>query len=126
MKAHDVMNIPGNLYLEGKPGRTCRVDGQEFMFFSGYNYLGVNEDEEFIALVNEGISKYGWVFPSSRISNTRLALYEECEAMLSAITRTSFFWVVVGFETASSAGFWGGGNTAEESIVRLSFVFHFR
>ena len=88
MKTNDVMNIPGNLYLEGKPGRTCIVGGQEFLFFSGYNYLGVNEDEEFIALVNEGITKYGWVFPSSRISNTRLALYEECEAMLSAITGT--------------------------------------
>jgi len=77
-----------NLYLDGKPGRTCTVNGQEFLFFSGYNYLGINEDAEFNALIAAGAAKYGWVFPSSRISNTRLAVYEECEALLSSITNT--------------------------------------
>jgi len=80
------MDEAGNLYLDGKPGRTCTVRGQEFLFFSGYNYLGINGDAEFDELILAGAAKYGWVFPSSRISNTRLSLYEECEALLSRIT----------------------------------------
>lgn len=77
-----------NLYLDGMPGRAARVDGKEFVFFSGYNYLGINADAEFIELVLEGTGKYGWLFPSSRISNTRLSVYEECEALLAGLTGT--------------------------------------
>lgn len=76
------------LYLDSKPGRTATVKGKEYIFFSGYNYLGVNADAEFTALVAEGTDKYGWLYPSSRISNTRLAVYEECEALLSKLTGT--------------------------------------
>jgi 8-amino-7-oxononanoate synthase len=75
-----------NLYLDRKPGRTTSVNGKEYLFFSGYNYLGVNADAEFIELILEGTDRYGWLYPSSRISNTRLAVYEECEAILSELT----------------------------------------
>jgi 8-amino-7-oxononanoate synthase len=68
------------------PGRTAIVKGDEYLFFSGYSYLGVQRVPEFAALVKEGIDKYGWLFPSSRISNTRLNIFEEAEALLSAIT----------------------------------------
>lgn len=81
------MNQPGSIfYLDNKVGRTVSVDSHEYLFFSGYNYLGINQQIEFTELVKEGISRFGWLFPSSRISNTRLFLYEECEAMLSGIT----------------------------------------
>ncbi|WP_342645901.1 aminotransferase class I/II-fold pyridoxal phosphate-dependent enzyme [Mucilaginibacter sp. CSA2-8R] len=75
-----------NLYLDAMPGRTARVGGREFLFFSGYNYLGINNHPEFNALLQEGVRRYGWLFPSSRISNTRLRLYDECEAMLAKAT----------------------------------------
>ena len=68
------------------PGRTAFVNGKEYLFFSGYSYLGMQCVREFSALIKEGIDKYGSLFPSSRISNTRLALFEECEALLSSIT----------------------------------------
>lgn len=77
---------PDNLYLDRKPTRTTSVNGKEYLFFSGYNYLGVNADREFIELILEGTDLYGWLYPSSRISNTRLSVYEECEAILSALT----------------------------------------
>jgi len=81
------MNQPDSVfYLDNKVGRTVSVNNDEFLFFSGYNYLGINQQFEFTELVKEGISRFGWLFPSSRISNTRLSLYEECEAMLSRIT----------------------------------------
>src|SRR5689334_11970032 len=69
-----------------KPGRTAIINNEKYLFFSGYSYLGMQHVPEFIELVNAGIDKYGWMFPSSRISNTRLKLYEECEALLSSIT----------------------------------------
>lgn len=73
-------------YLDDQPGRTASISGREHLFFSGYNYLGVSRDPEFRELIREGTSRFGWMFPSSRISNTRLGIYEECEALLSSIT----------------------------------------
>jgi len=73
-------------HLENTPGRTCLIQGKEFLFFSGYAYLGMNYLKEFTELVKEGIDKYGLLFPSSRISNTRLKLYEEFETDLSQLT----------------------------------------
>lgn len=72
--------------LDCKAGRTVRVDDREFLFFSGYDYLGISHQNEFTELVKEGISRFGWLFPSSRISNTRLSLFEECEILLSEVT----------------------------------------
>ena len=73
-------------YVENLSGRTCMVDGKEFLFFSGYAYLGMNDVKEFTNLVKEGIDKYRILYPSSRISNTRLKLYEKFEKTLSALT----------------------------------------
>ncbi len=72
--------------LNNTPGRKCLIAGKEFLFFSGYSYLGMNYVKEFKELVKEGIDKYGILFPSSRISNTRLQLYEKFENRLSEIT----------------------------------------
>jgi 7-keto-8-aminopelargonate synthetase-like enzyme len=75
-----------NYSTDISPGRTFNTKEKEYLFFSGYGYLGVQHIPEFSALVKEGIDKYGWLFPSSRISNTQLSLYKECEALLSSIT----------------------------------------
>jgi 8-amino-7-oxononanoate synthase len=89
------------------PGRTAFIKDAEYLFFSGYSYLGMQHVPEFVALVKDGIDKYGWLFPSSRISNTRLKLYEECEALLSHIT---------GFEETVlvSSGFTAGKMVTEK------------
>jgi 8-amino-7-oxononanoate synthase len=75
-----------DVLLDGLPGRTARVQGREYLFFSGYAYLGVQHVPAFKALVKEGIDKYGWLHPSSRISNTQIDLFAACEEKLSAIT----------------------------------------
>lgn len=72
--------------LDDPPGRKCKIDGKEFLFFSGYAYLGMNHVKEFTGFVKEGITKYGVLFPSSRISNTRIKLFEQLEQRLSALT----------------------------------------
>ena len=76
------------MYLDGLFGRNAFIDGKEYIFFSGYDYLAVHTVPDFCKLVRDGIQKYGWVYPSSRISNTQIKLYEECEAQLSEITHT--------------------------------------
>ncbi|MFT3844900.1 MAG: aminotransferase class I/II-fold pyridoxal phosphate-dependent enzyme [Lacibacter sp.] len=70
------------------PGRTTIVNNEEFLFFSGYSYLGMGMNEHFTSLVKEGISKYGVVYPSSRVSNTPLDLYEEMENKLAQFCKT--------------------------------------
>lgn len=72
--------------LQHTPGRTAIIDGKEYLFFSGYAYLGMQHVPGFAELVKEGMDKYGWLFPSSRISNTQLDLFEAFEARLSEIT----------------------------------------
>lgn len=74
--------------LKDNPGRTTIINGKEYLFFSGYSYLGMNHVPEFLQLVKEGIDKYGLIFPSSRISNTRLDLYNAFEDVLSKLTNS--------------------------------------
>jgi len=75
-------------FMDSAPGRTCIIDGKEYLFFSGYSYLGMNHVEAFREIVKEGIDKYGILFPSSRISNTRLSIYDYFEEHLSKMTGT--------------------------------------
>lgn len=77
---------PSFIQTDSIPGRTIAAGGREMLFFSGYAYLGMNYVPAFTSLVKEGIDRYGLSMPSSRISNTRLALFEEMEALLSHIT----------------------------------------
>jgi 8-amino-7-oxononanoate synthase len=72
--------------LTEAPGRTTILDGTEYLFFSGYSYLGLGKLPAFTDLVKQGIDKYGVVYPSSRISNTALALYERMEDGLARFT----------------------------------------
>lgn len=74
------------------------------LFFSGYSYLGMQHHEGFVQLVQEGINQYGWLFPSSRISNTQLGLFEAMEAKLSSLTQTA--------ATACFASGFGSGSVA--------------
>lgn len=71
-------------YVKGIPGRITEAEGQSFLFFSGFAYLGMPSLPAFQELLGEGIKKYGAVFPSSRVSNTRFFLYETFEEALSA------------------------------------------
>lgn len=100
--------------FEEQPGRTAVSNGKEYLFFSGYNYLGMSHVPEFNALLQEGLRKFGPLFPSSRISNTRLALFEQCEQLLSSIT---------GFEESVlvSSGFIAGKLSTEVWQQQLQY-----
>ncbi|HPH24187.1 MAG TPA: aminotransferase class I/II-fold pyridoxal phosphate-dependent enzyme [Chitinophagaceae bacterium] len=83
------------------PNRVAFVKQQEYLFFSGYAYLGVQHHQQFLELVNEGVEKLGWLFPSSRISNTQLSIFDEFEAMLSSLTNTA---KTISFSSGFAAG----------------------
>ncbi|MCU0323026.1 MAG: aminotransferase class I/II-fold pyridoxal phosphate-dependent enzyme [Chitinophagaceae bacterium] len=87
--------------LSNNPGRTTICNNEEHLFFSGYAYLGVQHHEQFKELFQEGLNKYGWLFPSSRISNTALAIYDEFEALLTSLTHTA---QTISFSSGYSAG----------------------
>ncbi len=69
------------------PGRTVLVDGRTCLFFSGFSYLGMHVSHSFRDLLAAGTGRFGSVYPSSRISNLQLRLYEEMEHAAAALVR---------------------------------------
>lgn len=72
---------------DSMPGRTVVCDGREFLFFSGFSYLGMHTSPAFREWLAEGQARFGSVYPSSRIGNLQLRLYEELEHALAVHTR---------------------------------------
>ncbi len=63
-----------------------QVEGEEYLFFSGTSYLGLNHNEELRNHIIEGLSMYGASYGSSRNSNLQLKVYEEAEEALARFT----------------------------------------
>jgi 7-keto-8-aminopelargonate synthetase-like enzyme len=101
--------------LHQTPGRIAFVNDKEFLFFSGYAYLGMNHEPDFLQLLHQGIDRYGLTFPSSRISNTGLTLYAETEKILSNITQTA--------DTVLMQSGFSAGKAVVEIIDKDSSIF---
>ena len=69
--------------LRALPGRTALVGEEEWLYFSGTNYLGIVQDEAFKNLISEGISTYGVHFGGSRLSNIQLEVFAQTESLLA-------------------------------------------
>jgi len=67
------------------PTDKTSISGKEYLFFSGFSYLGLHALPAFKELLKQGIDEYGTTFVSSRIANTRLLLYEELEHALAVL-----------------------------------------
>ncbi|CAG5071866.1 8-amino-7-oxononanoate synthase/2-amino-3-ketobutyrate coenzyme A ligase [Dyadobacter sp. CECT 9623] len=62
------------------PGRTVRtLDGKEYLWFSGTDYLGMAYNLDFQSFLKEGFENYGTHFGSSRNGSLRLSIYSEAE-----------------------------------------------
>lgn len=84
------------------PGRTVITEnGDEYLWFSGTDYLGMGHDEIFRSYLLEGFQHYGAHFGSSRNNSLKLEIFEETENHLAN-------WV--GSESALlvSSGMWAG------------------
>lgn len=98
------------------PGRTIRLAGQEFLYFSGTSYLGIARQEAFTEYLREGFARYGTNYSSSRISNLQLAVFDEAEQYLAAYT---------GAEAALtfSSGFLAGQAVARQLADPQHFIY---
>ncbi|SDG25164.1 aminotransferase class I/II-fold pyridoxal phosphate-dependent enzyme [Chitinophaga filiformis] len=67
------------------PTGKTNISGKEYLFFSGFSYLGLHAHPAFKELLKQGIDEYGTTFISSRIANTRLHLYDELEHALAVL-----------------------------------------
>ncbi|MFN7116627.1 MAG: aminotransferase class I/II-fold pyridoxal phosphate-dependent enzyme [Saprospiraceae bacterium] len=64
------------------PGRTAFFNNEAWLYFSGTSYLGLSQNTDFQNLILEGIHQYGAHFGGSRLSNLRLAIFEQAENAL--------------------------------------------
>ncbi|PLK46386.1 aminotransferase class I/II-fold pyridoxal phosphate-dependent enzyme [Emticicia sp. TH156] len=70
--------------IHQQPANKIVLNEQEYHFFSGTSYLGMNQDAAFRDLLIEGLHQYGLSFGSSRNGNLQLAVYEAAENKLAA------------------------------------------
>lgn len=68
------------------PGRTLQWRGQEWLYFSGTSYLGINKLPAFQQLLLEGLDRYGTNFGGSRLSNLQFSIFEETESYFTKLT----------------------------------------
>jgi 7-keto-8-aminopelargonate synthetase-like enzyme len=65
------------------PDRLITIDGVEYLYFGGTNYLGMTTNPEFQKVLFESIKKWGTGYGSSRNSNIKLSIYETAEKLLA-------------------------------------------
>ena len=65
------------------PDRIITIDGIEYLYFGGTNYLGITTNIDFQNIVFESIKKWGTAYGSSRNSNIKLSVFETAEKLLA-------------------------------------------
>ncbi|KAA6440078.1 pyridoxal phosphate-dependent aminotransferase family protein [Dyadobacter flavalbus] len=84
------------------PGRTViSAANEEFLWFSGTDYLGLGHNEAFRIFLKDGLEAYGNHFGSSRNNSLQLVAYDEAEELFSAFTGAPSAIMV-------SSGMWAG------------------
>ena len=66
---------------------TVTIDGQTYINYCGYNYLGLSGDPEVNAAVIDAVERYGTSVSASRIVSGEIPLHRELEAELAAFHR---------------------------------------
>ena len=100
------------------PGRTVILDdGEEFLWFSGTDYLGMGHNPEFQFFLTEGLERYGMHYGSSRNGSLRLTVYEDAEESLAAFVDAPAALTV-------SSGMWAG-QLVMKVLDGLSAQFHY-
>lgn len=94
------------------PGTSISWQDSSLSFFSGFSYLSLESLVSFKESLKKGIDLYGCVFPSSRISNVQLALYDQFEEKLSAFTGFPACCTFPSGFQASQAAVMHAGNTS--------------
>lgn len=75
-----------NHYLDQAPDSRLISKDQDFLYFGGTSYLGLQTNRKFQELLIQNIQRLGTNWGASRKSNIRLAVFEEFEQYLSKKT----------------------------------------
>jgi 7-keto-8-aminopelargonate synthetase-like enzyme len=100
------------------PDRIIKVDGVEYLYFGGTNYLGLTTNVEFQNILFESIKKWGTAYGSSRNSNIKLSIYETAEKLLAKNIKTEAALTV-------SSGMLAGKLVVEYLSKTTDAMFHF-
>jgi 8-amino-7-oxononanoate synthase len=105
-------------YTHASPGRTVILrDSEEFLWFSGTDYLGMGHNQAFQSFLYEGLEQYGTHYGSSRNGSLRLTVYEDAEESLAAFADAPAALAV-------SSGMWAG-QLVMKVLDELSAEFHY-
>lgn len=104
--------------VDGFPDRKITIDGVEYLYFGGTNYLGITTNPDFQNILFESIKKWGTGYGSSRNSNIKLSIYETAEKLLSKNIGTKAALAV-------SSGMLAGKLVIEHLSSITDAVFHF-
>ena len=67
------------------PGPGFRLDGSEFSYFGGTDYLGMAQHPGYISILKENLQKYGAAYGASRVSNVRLEIFDQVELQIAEL-----------------------------------------
>jgi len=104
--------------VDGFPDRIISVNGVEYLYFGGTNYLGITTNPDFQNILFESIKKWGTGFGSSRNSNIQLSIYETAEKILAKNIGTEAALAV-------TSGMLAGKLVVEHLSNTTDAVFHF-
>lgn len=104
--------------VDGFPDRIIRVNGVEYLYFGGTNYLGITTNPDFQNILFDSIKKWGTGFGSSRNSNIKLSIYETAEKLLAKNIGTEAALAV-------SSGMLAGKLVVEHLSNTTDAIFHF-
>jgi 8-amino-7-oxononanoate synthase len=71
------------LYIDSIPGRLVQIEGKEFRWLGGTNYLSIGTHPLFQEKLNEGIKKFSQNWGSSRRNNVQISVWEELEDLFA-------------------------------------------
>ena len=77
------LEVPYFVPNEGCVRDTTRINGKEFISFSGYNYLGLAGDPRVDAFAIEKVREYGTTVSASRLATGERPLHQQLEATLA-------------------------------------------
>jgi 8-amino-7-oxononanoate synthase len=97
------------------PDRKIRVDGVEYLYFGGTNFLGIATNSDFQNILFESIKKWGTAYGNS---NIKLSIYKTAENLLAKNLNTESALTV-------SSGMLGGKLVVEYLSKTTDAMFHF-
>jgi len=100
------------------PDRKILVDGVEYLYFGGTNFLGITTNADFQNILFESIKKWGTAYGSSRNSNIKLSIYDTAEKLLAQNLNTEAALTV-------SSGMLAGKLVVEYLSKTTDAMFHF-